>query len=87
MRAKQLIEGASFNPDQLAILRQAFDQAWAHVEPKVSAGVEAIEAARLKLANAVLAVARGGSFEADRIKADALWVINAETSFSPRSSG
>ena len=77
MKAHQMIEGAAFGPPQLAILRQAFDAAWEHTRPSVRARAEAIEATRLKLANAVLAVARTGAFQAERIKTDALWVFNA----------
>jgi len=72
MKARRLIEGASFDPAELAILGQAFDQAWEQLGPSVSSRATAVEAARLKLANAVLAAAKAGPIEIERIKADAL---------------
>jgi hypothetical protein len=68
MKARRLIERASFDPDQFKIIGQAFDQAWEQLAPQVSGRAEAFAAARLKLANAVLAVAKTGPIELERIK-------------------
>ena len=72
MKARSLIDGANFDPNQLKIIGQAFDAAWNEIKPTVGKRAIAIEAARLKLANAVLVVARQGPMEVDRIRVDAL---------------
>ena len=77
MEALKLIEGANYGPAQLAVLRQAFDAAWQQIAPQVSARASAIQAARLKLANAVLSTAPNGPMEVERIKADALKAVRA----------
>jgi len=77
VEALKLIEGANYGPAQLAVLRQAFDAAWQQVAPSVSARASAIQAARLRLAHAVLAAAPNGPIEVERIKADALAAVRA----------
>jgi hypothetical protein len=72
MPARQLIGGASFSPDALHALFGAFDDAWAEIEPDVNGRPEAIECARTTLANIVLALARTGPVDRDRIKAAAI---------------
>jgi len=79
MKARQLLDGASFNPDQLRVVLQAFDAAWENISPTVSANAIAVEASRLNLAKAVLAVAKQGPIEAERIKDDALKVMFSES--------
>ena len=32
MKAKQMVEGASYGPDTLKVMGQAFDEAWTHIE-------------------------------------------------------
>ena len=87
MKARRLIEGASFEPDQLRILGQAFDEVWEQLAADVSRRAEAVDAARLKLANAVLAAAKTGPIELDRIKDDALRTMFAEPEvLGPRPS-
>ena len=63
MKAHRLVNSASYDPDQVKALGQAFDAAWAHVGPSVSSRAHAIEAARLKLANIVLGFAKAGNFD------------------------
>jgi hypothetical protein len=77
VEARKLIEGANYGPVQLAVLRQAFDAAWEQLAPSVSARASAIQAARLRLANAVLAAAPNGPMQVERIKADALKAVLA----------
>ncbi len=57
MRARQLIDDASFGPDALKAIGDAFDAAWAEISDTFRTDPVTIEAARLKLANAVLSVA------------------------------
>jgi hypothetical protein len=57
MRARRLIDGAAFGPDALKVIGQAFDAAWAEVAGNFGNDPVQIEAARLRLANAVLSIA------------------------------
>ena len=57
MRARPLIDGASFGPDTLKVIGQAFDQAWAQIAANFGNDPSDIERARLRLANAMLSVA------------------------------
>jgi hypothetical protein len=57
MNARTLIANAPCSPAALDVLLKAFDDAWERLAPDVSP--EAAEAVRLRLANVVLALARG----------------------------
>ena len=58
MKAHALIGMASFDPVTLRTVYKAFDAAWARIAPGVSDHPEAVLAARMKLAETVLAVAK-----------------------------
>jgi hypothetical protein len=58
MEARKLIAGASFGPDALKVLFQAYDEAWASLAPRCGNDQSAIAAARLRLANIVLGLMR-----------------------------
>ena len=60
VEAKRLIGQASYGPEMLSVLFQAFDEAWAALAPTCGENPLAIHAARLKLANAILSLAREG---------------------------
>ena len=72
MRARQLIDSASFGPDALKVIGDAFDAAWAEIAGGVGTDPVVIEAARLKLANAVLSVASDDSRDVEGLKRAAL---------------
>jgi hypothetical protein len=55
MKARRLIDGASFGPDTLKALGQAFDQAWAEIAGNF--GSTQVENARLRLEAAMLSIA------------------------------
>jgi len=55
MKARQIVESGSFGPETLKVARAAFDEAWASVAGHFGNDPLLIEAARVKLANAVLA--------------------------------
>jgi len=63
MKARQLIANASYDPDQLKALGKIFDDAWDRIAPHVSNRAEAIEAARLTLADIVLGLAKTGTVD------------------------
>jgi len=67
MNARQLIANASYEPDQVKALGQALDDAWARIAPQVSARAEAIEAARLTLADILLGLAKARNFDPQQL--------------------
>jgi hypothetical protein len=60
MKARRLLEESSFDPKQLKVIYKAFDDAWEQIARGVSSNPNAIEAARMKLANYILALAKNG---------------------------
>ena len=75
MKARQLVAGASLGPEALQVAYAAFDQAWETIAANFGNDNDAAEAARLKLANAILAVMREDSRDPARIKNAALQMI------------
>jgi hypothetical protein len=47
VKARQLIDGASYGPDALKVIGQAFDEAWLAIAGNF--GSDSIEVARLRL--------------------------------------
>ena len=72
MKARRLIDGASFEPRELKIVTAAFDVAWEKIAPTVSSRDTAIEAARLKLADVILGIASNGITDAKEMADAAL---------------
>jgi hypothetical protein len=68
MQARKLLERGSFGPDTLKTIGQAFDRAWADIAGNFGNDPAEIEAARLKLANAVLSVASDSSRDVEALK-------------------
>jgi hypothetical protein len=67
MKARQLILSASYAPEQLKALGKGLEDAWERIAPHVSARADAIEAARLTLADIVLGLAKQGDFDPGRL--------------------
>ena len=78
MKARSLIGGASFDPPTLQRLYQAFDAAWDQIAPEVSKRGEAIEAARMKLAELVLELGNNGMRDPDKITEAAVAMMRAK---------
>jgi hypothetical protein len=55
MEGRKLFDGAAFGPDTLKVMGQAFDDAWSSIAGNF--GEDQVSAARLKLANIILAIA------------------------------
>ena len=72
MKARQLIDGASFGPKALKVISQAFDTAWLEIAGNFGDDSEDIERARNKLANALLSVASEDSRDEELLKQAAL---------------
>jgi hypothetical protein len=70
MKARRLIDGASFGPETLKAVGETFDQAWAEIASNF--GDIEIEDARLRLAEAMLSVATESSTDVAALRAGAL---------------
>jgi hypothetical protein len=72
MRARQLIDGASFGPEALKAIGEAFDVAWAEIAGNFANDPAEIDEALLKLATALLSVASEDSRDVEVLKKAAL---------------
>jgi hypothetical protein len=75
MKARTLIDGASFDPDALKALGRAFDEAWAEIASHFALDPLIVESARLALADAILSVATESSRDVHVLKSAALQVM------------
>jgi hypothetical protein len=66
MKARKLIDGASYGPDALKAIGKAFDEAWLTIAGNYDSA--SIEAARLMLARAILSVADEDSRDVEVLK-------------------
>ena len=71
MKARCLIESPAYEPETLKVISEAFDECWSEIAHEFR-GDPSIEEARLRLAHAVLVVAREDSDDSERVKKDAL---------------
>jgi hypothetical protein len=83
MKARQLVDSGSFGPETLKVARQAFDDAWSSVAGHFGTDPGAIEAARLKLANAILALCHEEMGDPVALKKAALGVLAREFRLDP----
>ena len=72
VKAKQLIDGASYGPDALKAIGQAFDEAWFQIAGNFGDDPAEIEKARRELARALLSVANEDSRDVGVLKQAAL---------------
>jgi hypothetical protein len=70
MKARRLIEGSTFGPEALKVIGKAFDDAWSEIGSQFDK--QQAQLARLRLAKAVLSVAREDSRDPDELKNAAL---------------
>src|SRR5262245_39134925 len=89
MKARQIVESGSFGPETLKVARRAFDEAWASVASHFGTDSTVIEAARVKLANAVLAMCHEEMGDPIALKKAALgsWHASTGSTSSPRPRG
>jgi hypothetical protein len=78
VEAKRLIANASYGPEALRVLGQAFDEAWQELAPRCGQNELSVRATRLKLANAILSAAGSGSRDAEAIMRAALSVVKTD---------
>jgi hypothetical protein len=72
MKARQIIDGASYGPEALKVLGQAFDEAWQTIAGNFGNDPDDIERARMRLAEALLSVASEDSCDVEALKNGAL---------------
>jgi hypothetical protein len=72
MKARQLIDGASFAPDALKVIGEAFEEAWAQIAANFGNDPKDIERARCRLAAAMLSVAKEDRRDVEALKRAAL---------------
>jgi len=72
MKARRLVDAASFGPETLKAMGQAFDEAWAEIAGNFGTSIDEVESARLRLAEAMLSVATEGSTDVIALKSGAL---------------
>lgn len=75
MKARQLIEGSTYGPETLKVIGKAFDDAWSEIAGHFSSNGLQAQSVRLKLAHAVLAVARDDSRDSNEVKNAALQIM------------
>lgn len=75
MRAKQVIDSATYGPEALKIVFEAFDNAWASIAGNFGDDPEVIETARLKLARAILSFPEVQIKSAEQTKNSALQIM------------
>src|SRR5262245_2967999 len=72
MKARRLVEGATFRPETVKAMGEAFDQAWAQIAGHFGDTPHEIENARLKLTEALLSIATDEGTDVVALKAGAL---------------
>ena len=85
MKACALIDGAPFGPETVKAMHEAFDQAWARVKRIFGNVPDALEAARIRLAKAVLSVATEGNTDVEDLKNRA--ILELAKHYSSRDRG
>lgn len=84
MKPRQIIENVAFGPEALRIVFEAYDEAWKSIEGNFGSDPATAEAARSRLANIVLTVARDGACDVGALKATALRLMALEHSMLTR---
>jgi hypothetical protein len=87
MRARRLLDGASFGLAAMQAIGQAFDAAWTEIDRNFGDEAADVEDARYKLANALLSVAREDSRDVEALKKAALQRMALEYRESSPSYG
>ena len=73
--ARELIDEATYGPETLKILYQAFDAAWDEMAPSYAGDPDRAEIARLKLANTILSFPVEEITDAEQITASSLQIV------------
>ena len=77
MKARALMDGASYGPEILKTIGQAFDEAWEAIEGDVGTDPQKIEIVRSRLAKVLLYLAAEHGSDAEKLKQEALQALAA----------
>ena len=83
MKVRVLFADASYGPDQLKVLCKAFDAAWDQLAPNRGKDPDAVEAARMRLANIILGLSNKGMLDHDQLTNAALALMRVSNEGSP----
>jgi len=72
MGSRQLIDGASYGPEALKVIGQAFDEAWRDIAGNFGDDPPNVEQARTRLARAILSIADDDSRDVSVLRRAAL---------------
>lgn len=75
MRAARILSGCTYSPETLETIGKAFDDAWASIAEHFTGDASRAEAARERLAHAVLVAATEASRDSEPIKTLALQIM------------
>jgi hypothetical protein len=75
MKAHSILTDSAFGPDALRVVGEAFDLAWSEISQRYGSDLAAIDAARVRLAHAVLAVADDNVTDPQALKTVALQIM------------
>jgi hypothetical protein len=75
VKARRLIERSDLEPETLSVALKAFDAAWAEIAHHFGDVPADMESGRVRLAHAILIVARADSRDPERLKTEALQVM------------
>ncbi|AHB49810.1 hypothetical protein W911_00985 [Hyphomicrobium nitrativorans NL23] len=82
MPIRKLVERGSYAPETLAVIFEAFDSAWAEIAARFETDdPAALELARNRLAQAVLAVAKADASHASELKLEAIAAFDQMSPF------
>jgi hypothetical protein len=69
------LDRSAFGPEALTVIRQAFDEAWETIAGNFGDDASRIDAARTRLANALLSVAKNHTRDVEALKRDAMQIV------------
>jgi hypothetical protein len=75
VKAHRLIEGSDLDAETLLVALKAFDAAWDEIAHHFGDLPADIEGGRMRLAHAILIVARADSRDPERLKTEALQIM------------
>jgi hypothetical protein len=85
MQARELIEHSGFSPDDLAVILEGFEDAWAEIGPEVGSDAMMLEVVRLSLARITLEVVSVVPIDRAKINAAAVDAFRAKYRFGGSS--
>jgi hypothetical protein len=78
MQSRQLLDSASYTPDVLKIVYEAFDDAWIAIAGNFGNDPATVEAARIRLAKIIMTFPPDKIRDAEQVKNSALQIFALE---------